>query len=99
MRWAEIAVLFVGVPLVLALLLPPSAMYPVLGAGAVLGAILLHLTAGFRWRSLIGPVFWRPALILTVIAVVAVPWVVVGGCFQAVGRFVGPHIYLSMCSS
>lgn len=58
MRWAELVVLFVAVPFVLGVFLPPSALYPVLGAGAVVGIILLHITPSFQWRSLLGPVRW-----------------------------------------
>lgn len=78
-RWVEFSVLFVAMPLVLALVLPPSAMYGVLTAGGVVGLILLHLTPGFRWRELLGPVAVMPALVLggvTFVAASALCWVV-----------------------
>ncbi|MEJ6710238.1 MAG: CPBP family intramembrane metalloprotease [Amylibacter sp.] len=56
LRWAELIVLYIAVPFVLAMFLPPSALYPVLGTGAIVGTVLLHFTVGFRWRDLIGPV-------------------------------------------
>ena len=56
--WAEVILLFLAVPLVLAFFLPPSALYPVLGAATIVGIILLHLTPGFTWRSLLGLVHW-----------------------------------------
>ena len=69
---AELAVLFVLVPLILAFALPPRALYPVLGLATGFGILLLHFTARFQWRSLLGPVEWRPvALIAVVCAVVS----------------------------
>ncbi len=63
----ELVLLFVGVPLLLALLLPPRALYPVLICATGLGIILLHRTRGFRWASLRGPIFWPPVIWLSVI--------------------------------
>ncbi|GKY89913.1 CPBP family intramembrane glutamic endopeptidase [Sinisalibacter aestuarii] len=50
--WAEFLVLFLLTPVAMALFLPPTAMFPVLFASTLVGAILLHLTPGFRWRDL-----------------------------------------------
>lgn len=50
--WMEFGVLYIAAPIVLAVFLPASAMFPVLFGVTVLGAILLHRTAGFRWRDL-----------------------------------------------
>ncbi|MCP5071723.1 MAG: CPBP family intramembrane metalloprotease [Rhodobacteraceae bacterium] len=69
-RWAELLVLFVAVPAVLALLLPPGAMYPVLIGAGLLGVCLLHVTDGFSWRELFGPVFVVPALVFGAITLV-----------------------------
>ena len=55
-RWrlvAEFALLFLGVPLLLALVLPPTAMFTVLGAMTLGGMVLLHLTPGFSWTELL----------------------------------------------
>lgn len=75
MRWAELLVLFVGVPFVLAVFLPPRALYPVLGAGCVVGIILLHFTQGFRWRELLGGVRWLEILGLGVVTFVVASFV------------------------
>ncbi|MHA3976247.1 CPBP family intramembrane glutamic endopeptidase [Halovulum sp. GXIMD14794] len=68
----EFAALFVGVPLALAFLLPPTAMFSVLGVMTAVGILLLHRTPGFSWHELKrGPVPWRPvalALALTAAA-------------------------------
>lgn len=58
--WIEFLGLFVGAPIAVALLLPPSQMFPALLALTVVGLILLHLTPGFQWRRLWdGTVSWR----------------------------------------
>lgn len=57
---AEFAALFLAAPLVLALALPPSAMFPALFAVTAAGLVLLARTPGFAWRELrLGPVRWR----------------------------------------
>ena len=50
--WAEWGVLYLALPLVIAVVLPPGSMFPALFAGTALGLWLLHRTAGFRWRDL-----------------------------------------------
>ncbi|MCP5086295.1 MAG: CPBP family intramembrane metalloprotease [Rhodobacteraceae bacterium] len=71
LRWLELLGLFVCVPLFLALALPPDAMYPVLlGAGAM-GIVLLHFTAGFRWRELRGPLAVKPTVALAALTFAA----------------------------
>ncbi len=53
---AEWLLLFVAAPLVMAFALPPTAIWYALATIMVIGLILLQLTPGFRWRSLIdGP--------------------------------------------
>ncbi|CAN5801938.1 hypothetical protein BH23PSE1_BH23PSE1_12720 [soil metagenome] len=52
-RRGEFAAIFLAGPLVLALALPPSAMAPALLGSTALAAILLSLTAGFRWAELL----------------------------------------------
>ena len=71
--WAEFAGLFLGVPLALAFVLPPSAMWTVLIGGAATGLALLQLTPGFSWRELLrGPVVAdRRLLTLTVLGTAA----------------------------
>ena len=65
-RLVELIVLFVGVPFVLAVCLPPRALYPVLAVSAVVGIIMLHFTRGFRWRELFGAFRWSEILALGV---------------------------------
>ncbi len=50
--WGEFLLLYLGAPLVIALLLPPTQMFPALFACTALGLILLARTPGFRWREL-----------------------------------------------
>lgn len=79
LRVAECFALFIGVPLVLALLLPPSAMYPVLTLAGLAGMALLHVTPGFEWRDLLGPVRLLPVLTfgaLTFAVASALCWVI-----------------------
>ena len=51
-RAAEFAALYVGLPLVVALALPPDWLFPVLFGAAGVGLVLLARTPGFRWREL-----------------------------------------------
>ena len=51
---AEFAVVFVGLPLVMALRIPPQWLWPVMIGLTVAAAVLLSATPGFRWRSLAG---------------------------------------------
>ncbi len=72
--WVEFALLYLGVPMVLAFALPPSAMFSVLGVAAMAGLVLLHITPGFDWRDLsAGRIPWKAvwlgALVTAVVAV------------------------------
>ena len=51
--WAELLVLFVAAPILMATELPSSFMWYALAAIAVVGILLLSVTAGFRWRDLV----------------------------------------------
>ena len=53
-RWlqGEFLLLYIGVPLAMAVLLPAGWMFPVLCGVTAVAAGLLHLTPGFRWREL-----------------------------------------------
>ncbi len=53
-RGAEFLCLYVLAPLIMAVALPPGVLFPALFAVSALGMILLHFTAGFRWRDLVG---------------------------------------------
>lgn len=50
---AEFLGFFVGLPVVMAIAVPPGRMFPVLFAFTALGAVLLHRTPGFRWADLV----------------------------------------------
>jgi membrane protease YdiL (CAAX protease family) len=75
-RAVEFAALYLGLPLLLALALPPDALFPVLFAATGLGLALLARTPGFRWRELTGG--WRRLDWGAVLAVAAVTAVVTG---------------------
>lgn len=77
--WAEFLAVFVAAPLVLAVALPPSAMFPALFAVTAIGLVLLHFTPGFHWSDLtngIGRIGWGFVLIFA-LATLAVGYVVV----------------------
>lgn len=48
----EFLALYVGVPVAIAVFLPPRMMFPALFAFSALGLVLLHRTPGFEWRHL-----------------------------------------------
>ena len=51
--WAEFLALFVVAPVAMATVLPGGAMWFALGGIAMVAAVLLSLTPGFRWRELV----------------------------------------------
>jgi membrane protease YdiL (CAAX protease family) len=51
-RAVEFAALYLGLPLVLALALPPDWLWPVLFSATGIGLVLLARTPGFRWAEL-----------------------------------------------
>jgi hypothetical protein len=51
-RAAEFAGLYLGLPLVLAFLLPPEAVFPMLAGATLIAMWLLHKTPGFAWPDL-----------------------------------------------
>lgn len=65
MRQAETVLLFLILPIIMAVFLPRGWLFPVLFGFTLCGGVLLALTPGFRWRSLIegwGTVRWLPVL-------------------------------------
>jgi membrane protease YdiL (CAAX protease family) len=80
---AEAAAFFGALPLAMALVLPPSAMFAALFAATGLGLVLLHVTPGFRWSELArGAVDWRAIAAfagVTLATALAVSWVTTGG--------------------
>lgn len=69
-RIAEFVAIFIGGPLALAFLLPPSAMFPALIGVSLFGAALLTITAGFSWRELLGGMRAVPARAVLALAAV-----------------------------
>lgn len=72
--WAEFVGLFVAPPVLLAVFLPPSAMFLVLLAVTVLGIVLLNRTPSFQWRELSekwSQIDWRIVLGFAAVTAVA----------------------------
>ena len=70
----EFLCLFLAAPVVLAVFLPASAMFPVLFAVTVAGMVLLHHTPGFHWRDLArggSRTDWQVVAVFTIAAAVA----------------------------
>lgn len=53
--WAEFLALFLGIPALMVLVLPPAAMWPVMFAATGLSFLLLHRDGGFSWRGALAP--------------------------------------------
>lgn len=74
--WAEFALLFVVAPLVMALAVPPRMLFKALVAFSAVGVVLLYVTAGFDWRSLVRGwrriTWWRVGALLGVVVAVGV---------------------------
>lgn len=96
---AEFIALYLAAPVVMAVLLPPSAMFPALFGVTALGIVLLWLTPGFHWSDLSRN--WRrvswPAVITFAALTFAVCYVVVTwaapGALFALWRF-NPELLL-----
>ena len=78
---AEFLLFYIGVPLVTAVFLPPSWMFPVLFAMTGGGLVLLAVTPGFHWRELAegsNHVSWRLVLIVglatAILGTVIIQW-------------------------
>lgn len=64
-RWAELFILFIALPIIMAFAIHPSRMWTVLLSSGALAIVLLHFTDTFRWNSrLQGRVHWRQTLAL-----------------------------------
>ncbi|RVT85867.1 CPBP family intramembrane metalloprotease [Rhodobacteraceae bacterium CCMM004] len=77
--WVEFLAFFVGAPLAMAVLLPPSALFPVLFFFTAVGLALLHRTPGFRWSEVwdgAGRIGWGFVGAFTLLTV-ATAWAVV----------------------
>lgn len=86
--WAEFAAIFIAVPLVMALGLPPGVIWSGLAGMLVVAIVLLTISRGFSWRSLLArPVIadWRlfaAFIVLTVaVALGLVLWLRPGALF------------------
>lgn len=77
--WVEFVGLFIAAPLLMALVLPPSMLFPGLFFVTALGIGLLHVTPGFEWSELtrgIGDISWR-FVALFALATIATAYAVV----------------------
>tara|TARA_R110002096_G_scaffold119038_5_gene257775 strand:- start:3520 stop:4134 length:615 start_codon:yes stop_codon:yes gene_type:complete len=71
MRWLELAILFVGLPIVMAYAIDPSWMWIVLLSAGLVAIVLLYFTEGFTWHSLRqGTINWRASAILGIVTLV-----------------------------
>ena len=98
---AEFAVLFLGLPLVLAFGLPPSIMWTLLACSFVLGLGLLAITPGFRFREFLegrpSPGWWTaPAFALGAGAGIwgLTAWLIPGALFWMPQRM--PELWLTI---
>ena len=55
---------FIVAPFVLAIVLPPVALYPVLLLSSLAGIVFLNFTVGFCWSNLFGSIHIIPAISL-----------------------------------
>ena len=77
-RWVEFSLLFIGIPVAIAVFLPPSWMFPALFLLTGVGLVLLAITPGFRWKSLIegiGRIGWTYVVVFSILTAVACYWV------------------------
>lgn len=77
----EWATFFLALPVGIAVLLPPSMMFPALFTLTGVGLVLLYITKGFRWGSLLS-------------GAGRVSWVLIGGV--ALGTFVASYVVMSL---
>lgn len=95
----EFALLFVGLPLVMAVRIPADWLWPVMLGMTAAAAVLLSVTPGFRWRLLSGArVDWATlAGVAVVTAVVCglLVWWLVPGRFLALPRR-APGLWLAI---
>lgn len=96
---AEFAVVFLGLPLLMALRVPPDWLWPVMLGLTAAAAVLLTLTPGFRWRALAAPrVDWRMVGALAVVTAATcafLVWWLVPGRFLALPRR-SPEMWLTI---
>lgn len=79
--WAEFVVFYVAAPVVMAVALPPGAMFPVLFGFTVVGIVLLHVTEGFHWRDLTRnplAIDWRFVAVFSAVTLLVALAVVLG---------------------
>ncbi|MGB8621648.1 MAG: CPBP family intramembrane glutamic endopeptidase [Paracoccaceae bacterium] len=88
--WAEFIGLYAVAPVIVAVLLPPGWMFPMLFLITAVGLCLLHVTEGFHWHELTrnsGAVDWR------VVAAFALGTLAVSGAVILTTR---PEAFLSL---
>jgi membrane protease YdiL (CAAX protease family) len=86
----EFALVFIGLPLVMALRVPPAWLWPVMLGLTGAAALLLSLTPGFRWRALgVRRVDWpmlAAVAALTAVVCTLLVWWLLPGRFLALPR-------------
>ena len=71
MRWLELLILFIGMPIVMTYAINPSNMWIVLLTSGAVAIGFLHFTTGFTWRSLRqGRINWRATAILAIVTLI-----------------------------
>ena len=87
---AEFALLYLGLPLLLALALPPDWLWPALLGATAVAALLLARTPGFHWASLVeGRIAWGEVALVAAAAAAAcslLVWWLLPGRFLALPR-------------
>ncbi|MDB6182387.1 type II CAAX prenyl endopeptidase Rce1 family protein [Paracoccus fistulariae] len=71
---AEFAALYIGAPLLIALFMPAYLLFEALAIFSVAGLLLLWLSGGFRWRSLVvgwGRIPWLQVLGITLATLIS----------------------------
>jgi membrane protease YdiL (CAAX protease family) len=96
---AEFGLLYVGLPLLMALALPPDWLWPVLFGVTAVAAGLLAATPGFRWRDLLaGRVAWGQVVLVvlgTALVCTALVWWLLPGRFLTLPRR-SPELWLTI---
>lgn len=91
--YLEFALFYVAAPLVMAVLLPPNWLFPVLGGVTIIGLVLLAVTPGFKWRELLhgaGRMSWR-LIGGTVIGTLIIGYVIVSLTYPEARWFLPRH--------
>lgn len=89
----EYVLFYLGLPMLIAVFLPPSMMFTALFALTGVGLVLLAITPSFRWRSLldgIGRIGWTYVTVFGILTAVACYWVIMALRPEALFFLLGP---------